>query len=69
MVQEDTTMAMATDPFDPHIAAFEQVAMVRRALSSPPSHLPPMALVIPTFFGPVSVAPTQERVCAEARSG
>ncbi|MEX0781742.1 MAG: hypothetical protein WD557_03765 [Dehalococcoidia bacterium] len=60
-------MAMATDPFDPHISSFEQVAAVRRALSSPPAHLPPMALMIPTFFGAVRLDAAEACAGAEAR--
>jgi hypothetical protein len=59
-------MAMATDPFDPHITAFEQLATMRRAVSTPPAHLPPVALMIPTLLGPVSVGPKEERACVEA---
>jgi hypothetical protein len=46
---------MATDPFDPHIASLEKVVTVRRGTPSPPAHLPPLALVIPTLFGPVAI--------------
>jgi hypothetical protein len=65
-------MAMATDPFDPHIASFEKVAILPwkdgRDLLAPPAHLPPLALIIPTFFGPMAVAAPDECLCAEAPS-
>ena len=62
-------MAMATDPFDPNIASLEKVALARREAPSPPAHLPPFALIIPTFFGPVAVAPTEDGACCvEART-
>jgi hypothetical protein len=61
-------MAMATDPFDPHIASFEKVATVRREVPSLPAHLPPLALIIPTFFGPMAVAAPDDCPCAEAPS-
>ncbi|MGH2609564.1 MAG: hypothetical protein ACRDHF_10820 [Tepidiformaceae bacterium] len=52
-------MAMATDPFDPHIASFEKVAILPRkdgrGAPSPPAHLPTFALIIPTLFGPVAI--------------
>ena len=48
-------MAMATDPFDPCIASLQKGTVVRRDDPSPPAHLPPFALVIPTLLGPVAI--------------
>ncbi len=48
-------MAMCLDPFDSPPTALV-TAPVRREAPSLSAHLPPFALVIPTLFGPATVA-------------